>query len=90
MSASLLAKPHLGAVLSGAPPLSLPRRILKHRRAMPYNRLVAVVMAVNAGWAGYGASTANWWTSGGADLGAIGLIAQTNGALSHAVGRQNP
>jgi hypothetical protein len=45
---------------------------------MHYNRLVALVMTVNLGWAGYGATAANWWTSDGADLGAIALVAQTN------------
>ena len=45
---------------------------------MHYNRLVALVMTVNLGWAVYGATAANWWTSDGADLGAIAFMAQTN------------
>jgi hypothetical protein len=45
---------------------------------MHYNRLIALVMTVNAGWAGYGATAANWWTSDGTDLGAVALVAQTN------------
>jgi hypothetical protein len=54
------------------------RRILKHPRLMHYNRLVALVMAVNLGWLVYGATAVNWWTSEGADLSAIALMAQTN------------
>ena len=61
-----------------APCLSFPRRILKHPRLMPYNRLVVLTMAVNLGWAIYAATAANWWTSDGADLGALALTAQMN------------
>ena len=61
-----------------APCLSFPRRILKHPRLMPYNRLVVLTMAVNLGWAIYAATAADWWTSDGADLGALALTAQTN------------
>ena len=56
-----------------APRLPFLRRILKHPRAMHYNRLVALVMAINLGWAVYGATAADWWTSDGADLGALHL-----------------
>ena len=45
---------------------------------MHYNRLVALVLAINVGWAVYGATAADWWTSNGADLGALALVAQTN------------
>jgi hypothetical protein len=45
---------------------------------MHYNRLVALVMTVNFGWAGYGATAANWWTSEGTDLDAVALVAQSN------------
>jgi len=81
MSASTLTKPDVSSANVGvelAPCLAFPRRILKHPRAMHYNRLVTLVITVNLGWAGYGATVANWWTSGGADLGAIALMAQTN------------
>jgi hypothetical protein len=61
-----------------APRLPFLRRILKHPRLMHYNRLVALVMTVNLAWLVYGATTANWWTSDGADLGAIARMAQTN------------
>ena len=44
---------------------------------MHYNRLVALVMTVNLGWAVYGATAADWWTSDGTDLGAVALTAQT-------------
>ena len=82
MSASLLTRPDVGidpSVNVGmAPRLPLMRRILKHPRAMHYNRLVAFVMMVNLGCAVYGATSANWWTSDGTDLGAVALVAQTN------------
>jgi hypothetical protein len=78
VSASLLTKPDFGTGVREAPCLSLPRRILKHPRAMHYNRLIALGMTVNVGWAGYGATVANWWTSDGTDLGAVALVAQTN------------
>jgi hypothetical protein len=78
-----LTKPTVGTVYDAmaeaiAPCLSFPRRILKHPRLMPYNRLVVLTMALNLGWAIYAATAANWWTSGGADLGALALTAQVN------------
>ncbi|MCV7299681.1 hypothetical protein H7J93_08535 [Mycobacterium barrassiae] len=79
MSAALLVRPDVGCDSPGmAPRLPLVRRIPKHPRAMHYNRLAAGVMAVNLGWAVYGATDANWWTSDGTDLSAIALTAQTN------------
>jgi hypothetical protein len=84
MSVALLTKPDVGDAhrvrdATGiAPCLPLLRRILKHPSVMHYNRLVALVMTVNLGWAIYGATAANWWTSGGSELGAIALVAQTN------------
>ena len=61
-----------------APRLPLLRRTLKHPRLKHYDRLVVLAMTVNFGWAVYGASAANWWTSGGTNLGAVALVAQTN------------
>jgi hypothetical protein len=61
-----------------APCVPFLRRILKHPRVMHYNRLVVLVIAVNVGCAVYGASAARWWTSDGADLGAVALMAQAN------------
>jgi hypothetical protein len=58
------------------------RRILKHPRVMHYNRLVALVLAVNIGFAVYGASVAGWWTSAGTDLRAIAMVAQMNLAVA--------
>lgn len=83
MSAALLTRPDVGIAeasvgIGMAPSLPLLRRILKHPRAMHYNRLVVLVMAVNAGWAVYGATAANWWTSQGTDLEAVAPSAQTN------------
>jgi hypothetical protein len=67
------------AMGGGIPPcLPFLRRILKHPRLMHYNRLVALAMIVNLGWAAYGATAANWWTSDGTDLRAVALMAQTN------------
>ena len=63
---------------TSAPRLPLYRRIPKHPRVMHYNRLVALVMAVNLGWAFYAATSADWWTSEGTDLRAVALTAQTN------------
>lgn len=60
------------------PALPLVRRTLKHPRVMQYNRLVVLVLAVNVGWVVYGAVVAGWWTTGGADLGALALTAQVN------------
>jgi hypothetical protein len=45
---------------------------------MPYRRLVALVLIVNLGCGAHGLAAADWWTSGGADLGAMALAAQTN------------
>lgn len=73
MTTALLAMPDVGAAPEVLP---FPRRILKHPRLMHYNRLVALVMTINLGWAVYGAT--NWWTLDGADLGALALVAQTN------------
>ena len=83
MTTAPLTKPTVGTVYDAmaeaiAPCLSFPRRILKHPRLMPYNRLVVLTMAVNLGWAIYAATAANWWTSDGADLGALALTAQVN------------
>ena len=61
-----------------APRLPLLRRLLKHPRVMQYNRLIVFVVAVNLGWAVYGATAGNWWTSQGTDLRAIAFMAQTN------------
>ncbi|MDT5018338.1 MAG: hypothetical protein QOD39_4498, partial [Mycobacterium sp.] len=65
-----------------APCLPFLRRILKHPRVMHYNRLVALVMAVNLGWAVYGGAAANWWTSEGAHLDTLALVAQANLAVA--------
>jgi hypothetical protein len=85
MSAPPLTTPDYGAhhvydaIGRGMPPgLPFLKRILKYPRAMHYNRLVVLVMTINIGWAGYGATAANWWTSGGTDLGSVALVAQTN------------
>lgn len=83
MSAALLTRPDVGvADTSGAvgmaPRLPLLRRILKHPRAMHYNRLVALVMSVNLGWAVYAATAADWWSSQGTELEAVAFAAQTN------------
>jgi hypothetical protein len=74
VTASLLALPVLGDVPEALP---FARRILKHPRLMHYNRLVVLVMTVNLGWAVHGVA-ANWWTSDGADLDDLALVAQTN------------
>ncbi len=60
------------------PRLPFLRRILKHPRLKQYKWLVVLAMAVNLGWAVYGAAAGDWWTSDGADLRAIALVAQTD------------
>jgi len=45
---------------------------------MQYNRLIVLAVTVNLGWAVYGATAGNWWTSEGTDLRAIAFMAQTN------------
>ena len=77
-----------------APAVHLPpcapfvQRILKHPRVMHYNRLAALVLAVNLGWAVYGAFVAVWWTSGGTDLRAVAMLAQANLAVAVLVRQQ--
>jgi hypothetical protein len=89
VSTAQLTKPHVSAVgdahqgydaigVAIAPCLPLLRRTLKHPRLKHYDRLVALAIAVNLGWALYGATAANWWTSDGADLGVIAFMAQAN------------
>ncbi len=74
MLASPLMMPDVSAVL----PAPSPGRILKHPRMKHYNRLVVLAMAVNIPWLFYGVAAGNWWTSGGTDLRALALTAQTN------------
>ncbi len=59
------------------PCTALPRRLLRHPRLMQYNRLAALMLAVNAVVAVH-ATTSGWWAAGGADLRAIALVAQVN------------
>ncbi|ORA32898.1 hypothetical protein BST13_21205 [Mycobacterium aquaticum] len=61
-----------------APRLPLLRRLLKHPRMMHYNRLIVFVVIVNLGWAVYGATAGNWWTSQHTGLSEIAFMAQTN------------
>lgn len=58
------------------------QRVLKHPRVMPYNRLIALVLAANVGGAVYGASVVGWWASDGTDLRAIAMVAQVNLAVA--------
>lgn len=60
-----------------APCLPVQRRVLKHPRAMHYNRLIVLALAVNVGWVGYGAFS-GWWTAVGTDLSAVAFMAQAN------------
>jgi hypothetical protein len=61
-----------------APRLPLLRRLAKHPRVMHYNRLIALVLAVNLGCGVFGATAGSWWTSEGADVSALALVAQSN------------
>ena len=60
------------------PPTRLLRRAMKTRRLMHYNRLIAVVLAVNAVLAGYGLTAGGWWVGDHTDLPALALLAQAN------------
>ena len=55
------------------------RQALRHRRAMPYNRLVLGVLLVNLAVALLGR---RWWGNADSALPALGLLAQANIALS--------
>ena len=59
----------------------LRQRIFKHPRLMHYNRLILLVMALNAVVAWYGVSR-HWWSSRGSDLALIALVAQANFAFA--------
>jgi hypothetical protein len=71
-----------------APAVNLPscrpsvQRILKHPRAMHYNRLIVLVLVANVGGAIYSVSVAGWWTSHGTDLRTIAMVAQVNLAVA--------
>jgi hypothetical protein len=77
-----------------APVVDLPpcapvvRRIFKHPRVMHYNRLAALMLAVNIEVAVYGVVADNWWTSTGTDLPAIAMAAQVNLAVAVVVRQQ--
>jgi hypothetical protein len=77
-----------------APVVKLPpcapfvQRIFKHPRVMQYNRLAALMLAVNIAIAFYGVAVADWWTSTGTDLRAIAMAAQVNLAVAVAVRQQ--
>ena len=55
---------------------------------MHYNRLVALMLTGNIAFAAYGAFIADWWTSDGADLRAIAMVAQVNLAVAVLVRQQ--
>jgi CRP-like cAMP-binding protein len=59
----------------------LMQRVIKHPRLMHYNRLIALVMAVNVVVLWY-ALAGHWWSSEGADLASIALVAQANLVLA--------
>ena len=60
----------------------LMQRVFKHPRVMHYNRLIVFVMAVNVAVLWYALSGGHWWSSQGADLASIALVAQVNFALA--------
>jgi hypothetical protein len=57
------------------------QRIFKHPRLTHYNRLIVLVMALNAVVVWYGVSH-HWWSSHGTDLASIALVAQANFAFA--------
>lgn len=64
------------------PCTTVTREILKHPRLMPYNRLIAVVVAANLMLLGYEITRGGWWSGHGIALKAIGTVAQANFALA--------
>ena len=81
--------PHLApapppAAGSALPPVhpSRARRALRTHRAMPYVRLIAAVVVVNAAVAAHGALVAGWWSSGPTDLHALSTMAQADLVLA--------
>jgi hypothetical protein len=69
-------------------PAALIRRTFKHPRLMHYNRLVALVVAVNLAMLGYAYARAGWWSSDGIALKAIATVAQVNFAIAIVVRQQ--
>ena len=59
----------------------LMERVFKHPRLKHYNRLIALVMAVNVVVLWYGLS-GGWWSSQGTNLTSIALVAQANLVLA--------
>ncbi len=59
----------------------LVQRLFKHPRLMHYNRLILLVMALNAVVVWYGVSR-HWWSNQGINLASIALVAQANLAFA--------
>jgi hypothetical protein len=59
----------------------LTQRVFKHPRLMHYNRLIGLVLALNALVIWYGVSR-HWWGNKGAHLASIALVAQANFAFA--------
>ncbi len=58
------------------------QRVFKHPRAMHYNRLIALVLALNAALLAYAVLGGGWWSGDESNLAAIALAAQANLSLS--------
>jgi hypothetical protein len=56
--------------------------MLKHPRAMHYNRLIALTLLANLALLGYGLTRGGWWSSHGVALKEIAVAAQANLAFA--------
>jgi hypothetical protein len=64
------------------------RRMFKHPRAMHYNRLIVLVLAVNTAVAGWALVRGRWWTADVTNLRWIAIVAQANFAFAIVVRQQ--
>jgi hypothetical protein len=78
---SVRAEPR-GDAVPLPPWTKLMQRVFKHPRVMHYNRLIALVMAVNAVVLVHALSSGHWWSGNGSKLASIAFVAQANFALA--------
>jgi hypothetical protein len=84
MTAAL--SPATGTAVPLPPLISLPRRVFKHPALMHYNRLIALVMAVNLAVLAAGLADGRW--AGSAGVGALGDMALANLSLAVLIRQQ--
>ena len=67
---------------------SLFQRIIRHRYFEHYNRLVFLVLSINAGMLWYGLNQADWWSLQGINLSALSNMVLANFAIAVLVRQQ--